>query len=101
MICVIASISLKPLCKDKWLEIFHSNRPAVLAENGCVEYAPMTDVETGLPRQSLDPDRIVIVEKWNSLEALRAHLAAPHMAAYREKVKDLVAGSSLMILKDA
>lgn len=101
MISVIASIQIKPLCKTRFLEIFKANVPAVKTEKGCLEYSPTVDVETELPRQNMDADRIVIVEKWSSLDALRAHLAAPHMAAYREKVKDLVAGSSLMILQDA
>jgi quinol monooxygenase YgiN len=101
MVSVIASIQIKPLCKARFLEIFKANVPAVKAENGCVEYSPTVDLETGLPRQAMDPDRVVIVEKWSTLDALKAHLAAPHMATYREKVKDLVAGASLMILQDA
>ncbi|MFO7536262.1 MAG: putative quinol monooxygenase [Kiritimatiellia bacterium] len=101
MIHVLASIQVKPGCKSKFLDIFKSNVPAVKAENGCVEYRPTVDVETGLPPQRLDPDEVVIIEKWESLEDLRTHLAAPHMAAYRGKVKDLVAGVSLKVLQDA
>jgi len=32
---------------------------------------------------------------------LKAHLAAPHMAAYREQVKDLVGGVALQVLEPA
>jgi quinol monooxygenase YgiN len=32
---------------------------------------------------------------------LKAHMTAPHMLSYREKVKDLVAGVSLKILTEA
>jgi quinol monooxygenase YgiN len=101
MIHVLASIQVKPGCKSKFLDIFKANIPAVKAEIGCIEYRPTVDVETGLPPQRLDPDQVVIIEKWASLEDLRAHLGAPHMAAYREKVKDLVAGVSLKVLQDA
>lgn len=102
MIHVLASIQTKPGCKAKFLEIFKANMPAVKAENGCIEYRPAVDVETGFPAQRLDPDMVVIIEKWQSLDALRTHLAAPHMATYREKVKDLVAGAaSLKVLQDA
>jgi quinol monooxygenase YgiN len=38
------------------------------------------------------------VEKWESLQALHAHLVAPHMAVYRERVKDVVVGVTLQIL---
>ena len=43
----------------------------------------------------------VILEKWESLDHLNAHLAADHMDEYREKVKDLVVGVSLQILEPA
>jgi len=35
------------------------------------------------------------------LDALKAHLAAPHMTTYRENVKDLVAGVTLQVLETA
>ena len=35
---------------------------------------------------------------WESPEALRAHVAAPHMKAYSEKTKDLVAKRTIHIL---
>lgn len=101
MVSVIASISVKPGCREAFLKIFKANVPAVLAENGCVEYRPTVDLPTGLPPQKLDADVVTIVEKWSSLDALRAHLAAPHMATYREKVKDLVGGVALKVLQDA
>lgn len=44
---------------------------------------------------------VVILEKWESLAALKAHLAAPHMAEYRQRVKDLVAGVTLQIVEPA
>jgi quinol monooxygenase YgiN len=101
MVHVLASIQIKPGNKAAFLAVFKANIPAVIAENGCIEYRPTVDVETGLPPQQLEPDTVVIIEKWSSVDALRKHLATPHMAAYREKVKDLVAGVSLKVLQDA
>ncbi|MBI3986595.1 MAG: antibiotic biosynthesis monooxygenase [Lentisphaerae bacterium] len=101
MIHVLASIRVKPGCRARFLEIFKSNVPAVRAEPGCGEYRPTVDIESGLKPQRLEPDTVVIIEKWESLDALRKHLAAPHMAAYREKSKDLVADVSLKVLQDA
>ena len=101
MVHVIASIHVKPDCKSKFLDIFKANVPAVKAETGCIEYRPTVDVETGFAAQRLEPDVVVIIEKWSSLDALKAHLATPHMAAYREKVKTLVSNVSLKVLQDA
>jgi quinol monooxygenase YgiN len=101
MIHVIASIRVQPGHRSRFLEIFKSNVLAVRAEKGCMEYRPTIDVDAGLPPQVLEPDTVVVIEKWDSLEALRAHLASPHMLAYREKVKDLVSGVSLKVLQEA
>jgi quinol monooxygenase YgiN len=49
----------------------------------------------------LDDNVVTIIERWESLEALRDHLEAPHMLAYREKVKNIVTGLSLKVLKEA
>jgi quinol monooxygenase YgiN len=55
-----------------------------------------------MPPQSLDPRMVTILEKWESMEALQAHLSTPHMATYFEKEKPLVeALVSMKILKEA
>jgi quinol monooxygenase YgiN len=46
-------------------------------------------------------DVVVVVEKWESIPALEAHLIAPHMMEYRPKVKDFVKRVSLQILSPA
>jgi quinol monooxygenase YgiN len=100
MIHVIASIQLKPGVKDQFLAIFKSNVPAVLAEKGCLAYGPTVDADSGLPPQGgVRPDTVIIVEQWESLDALRAHLATPHMASYREKVKNMTVGMGLQVLQ--
>ena len=77
MVHVIATIRVNPGCMSQFLEIFKSNIPAVLAETGAVEYRPTMDLDTGLPRQVIEENTIVLIEKWNSLEALRNHPATP------------------------
>lgn len=100
MIHVIASIQLKPGVKKQYLEIFRDNVPAVLAEKGCLAYGPTVDVDSGLsPQGGVRPDTVTIVEQWESLDALRAHLATAHMAAYGEKVKDMRLGMTLQVLQ--
>ena len=99
MIYVIASIKLKPGVREKFLEIFKANVPNVLAEEGCLSYDPCIDVTSDLIET--DPDMITMVEEWESLEHLKAHLAAPHMKKYAADVADLRLGTSLKIVENA
>ena len=101
MIHVIASIEIRKENLTDFIEIFEANVPNVLAEKGCIEYAPTVDIETGFPTQVIEANMVTIVEKWDSLEALKAHLATPHMKDYRRKVKDMVADLSLKVLQNA
>jgi quinol monooxygenase YgiN len=41
------------------------------------------------------------VENWASLEHLKAHGAAPHMAAYAARAKDLIASRVIHVLSPA
>jgi quinol monooxygenase YgiN len=86
---------------SEFLEIFKSNIPNVLAEKGCLEYVPTLDVPAGLPVQLLDNNVVTIIEKWGSIEDLKAHLSAPHMLVYKGKVADLVENVTLKILAEA
>ncbi len=101
MINVIASVHLKKGVFPQFIKIFKANIPAVLAEKGCVAYAPTVDVPTDLPPQVCDPDVVTIIEKWESLQDLKTHLTAPHMLKYREKVSDMVEKVVLKILTEA
>jgi quinol monooxygenase YgiN len=102
MIHVIAVITAKPGKREEVLNHFRANVPAVRAEKGCIEYGAAVDAEPALPVQTKwGPDTFLVIEKWESLEALKAHAAAPHMAAYAAKVKDLLAGRVIHILSPA
>jgi quinol monooxygenase YgiN len=100
MIYVIATVEVKPGKRDAFLAEFHKNIPNVRAEMGCFEYGPTVDVKTDIKAQiPLRENVVTIVEKWENLQALQAHLVAPHMTAYRERVKDIVAGVTLQVLE--
>ncbi len=101
MINVLASIHIKEGRLPEFIDIFKSNIPNVLKEKGCIEYVPAIDLPTGLPPQELNDNIVTIIEKWESIEDLQAHLSAPHMVAYQENVKDLVEKLSLKVLKGA
>ena len=101
MINVVASITVKEGKQEEFLEIFNGNVPKVRDEKGCVEYFPAVDADSGIGVQKLDPQVVTVMEKWQSMEALHRHLESAHMLEYREKVKDLVEGVSLKVLRQA
>ena len=102
MIHVIATVELAPGTRDKFLTEFRKLIPDVRAEAGCIEYGPAIDAETEIAIQfKLGADRIVVIEKWETVAALKAHGVAPHMQAYRARVKDYVRGMELRVLAPA
>jgi quinol monooxygenase YgiN len=102
MICVIATIELADGRRDEFLQEFRKIVPLVREETGCIEYAPMVDIPTEIDAQAQPVESVVfVVEKWESVDALEAHLMAPHMLDYRKRVKDLVTGTEIRILEPA
>ena len=99
MIHVVAVITAKPGMRDSILQEFRANVPAVKAEQGCIEYGAAVDLENGPGFQTkYGPDTFLVIEKWESPEALKAHAAAPHMAAYAAKSKEMIASRLIHIL---
>ena len=102
MIHVIAVVTAKPGQRDSILRAFRANVPAVRAEKGCIEYGAAVDADPALPVQTkYGPETFIVVEKWESMDALKAHAAAPHMAAYGAKTKELLASRVIHILSPA
>lgn len=100
MIQVLAIITAHPGQRENILAAYRDNRPAVLAEDGCIEYQAVVDADKLPPGwASFGPDTFVVVEKWASLDALKAHAKAPHMAAYGARVKDWTASRAIHVLQ--
>ena len=102
MICVIATIQVAAGRRDDLLALFRPLMPKVRAEQGCIEYAAMIDTRSGLAAQ--DPIRdntLVVIEKWESAAALKAHLKTLHMAEYFQKAEELRLSMSLQVLEPA
>ncbi|MCC6124728.1 MAG: antibiotic biosynthesis monooxygenase [Pirellulales bacterium] len=99
MIAVVATIETKPGRRAALLEVFEKLTPQVLAEQGCIEYAPMIDFAVSLPGQPPPRENAVtVLEKWESIEALEAHLMTPHMIAFRKATESLRAETKLQLL---
>jgi quinol monooxygenase YgiN len=102
MIYVIATVTLHPGARDRFLAEVAGVRPDVLREAGCLEYRPTVDVSSGSPRQiAMRPDAVTIVERWEDLAALTAHSSAPHMLAFRQRVANCVVATTLQVLAPA
>jgi len=100
MINVIASIFIKEGRISEFIEIFKSNIPNVLQERGCRQYIPTIDVPADLSSQEINNNLVTVIEKWDRLEDLQAHLTSPHMLVYKERVEDIVDKVSLKVLRE-
>ena len=93
-------------CGAEFWHFVETSRPLTAEEQvvlaKLLEYGPAVDSNTDLPLQAkVGPDKVVVVEKWEDIAALKAHSAAPHMQAYRVNVKDYVLGVHLLVLDPA
>ena len=100
MVHVVATITLAAGKHEAFLKEFKALVPSVLAEKGCIEYGPTVDLQTNVPVQPpVREDVVTVVEKWEDIPSLEAHLVAPHMLGYRAKVKDLVKSTQVLVLQ--
>ena len=93
MIRVVAVITANPGRREELLAAFRATSPMCGRKRGCIEYAGHIDAAEAGPFQTkFGPDALVVLESWESPEALRDHVVAPHMKSYAQRTKDLVAG---------
>ncbi|WP_428375378.1 putative quinol monooxygenase [Lichenicoccus sp.] len=102
MINVIAIVTTQPGKRAELLHAIHRNLLAIRAEDGCIEFGPTIDASGPRDLQvPLGDDVLVLVEKWASVEALEAHLQAPHMIEYFARTQALVAHAVVHVLSAA
>lgn len=99
MICVVATIALMDGKRENYLEEIRKILTIVRKEKGCIEYAPTVDADTGSNFQIKNrPDTVIILEKWDDLEALKNHGISSHMTDFRHAVKAYMQSVQLQIL---
>lgn len=96
MIHILAVVTAQPGRLGEVLTIVRANTVAVRGEPGCVEYTPLVDLDDSAAK--LGPDTFVVVEKWADGAALAQHRKAPHMMAYIERTKELIADRRIYLL---
>ena len=100
MIDVVATITAKPGQCSAVFALLKANRPAVLAEQGCVRYEAVIDVPDAGPIQTpLGDDTFMVIEQWETVDALRAHGASAHMAEYARNAGPLLVGRVINVLQ--
>ena len=100
MIHVVAIITAKPGQRATVLE--HVRRkPAEGARRGRLHRIRRRDRHRrhGPIQTPFGPDTFVVIEKWESVDHLKAHAVAPHMKEYGAKTKELLAGRVIHVLK--
>jgi quinol monooxygenase YgiN len=88
-VVVVATIQVKPGTEDEALAALTASIPPTHEEPGCLAYALHRDVD--------DPTRFIMVERWESADALDAHGRAPHLKELFGAVGGLVAAPPSII----
>ena len=100
MIHVLAQVELNPGTREDFLAEFAKVAILVRQEAGCIEYGAAVDTPTGIPVQNfIGETSVLIIEKWESVDHLKAHLVAPHMTDYRVRIKPFVQSVRLQVLE--
>lgn len=99
MLHVIARIDVLPGKMEEFTKLFKANVPNVLAEEGCYRYEPCVDLSCEL--YSGDENAFTVLETWESIEHLKAHLATAHMVKFAEDAASLRTGCNLTLVEQA
>jgi len=101
MVHVIVRFEIKDGRLDEFIGIFSRVLPTVRAEKGCVQYEPTVDLTgTDLPLPATThPHTVTLIEAWESLDVLKAHLVAEHMTEHRALVKDMIQTTTVQLLQ--
>ncbi len=93
MIIVFAKVAVKEGKKDDLLALAKPLMDATRQEEGCVSYTLFDD--------RYDPTCLMFVEEWESKEALKKHTTTPHIAEWRQKQKEFLAGPTQVKIYEA
>ena len=74
MILVLANITTTTEAIDATKAAIAEMEKASQAEGGCISYRFTQELSR--------PERMVVVEQWVSVDALKEHFGAPHMGAF-------------------
>jgi quinol monooxygenase YgiN len=88
MLHVVVTMTVKEGRMEEFLALCRQLRPKVLAEPGCQAYDYTREVP-GPFGGSPAPGRVILLERWESLEALKVHLTAKHLKETGARMAEL------------
>ena len=101
MIHVIAELQIAAGARRAFVDHFRWLEPLVRAEAGCIEYRGALETQTALAAQTpVRDDVLLVIEKWESEAALKAHLDAPHMHEFGKRTTGMMAGRVIRVAAD-
>lgn len=89
-IVVLAKIQPKEGCHDSILELSEELIYESLLEEGNIDYQ--------LLKSSKD-DSLTFIEKWESLEYLKKHMASPHFLNFNDECSEFIETNDIQILE--
>ncbi|HRW39743.1 MAG TPA: putative quinol monooxygenase [Aquihabitans sp.] len=92
MIVVTGYLTIAPEHRATAEEAIATLVPLTEAEDGCLTYRYSADL--------LLPDRINIVEQWESEEAMTAHMGAAHFAEFMTAIGPCIGGDVNVVRHD-
>jgi len=78
MIVVQVEVIVEPGSASKVVDAVKAMETATRKEAGCLKYAFAVDIT--------DPGMVRVIERWESMDAIKAHMASPHMAEFNKAV---------------
>jgi quinol monooxygenase YgiN len=81
MILITGHVTLTPEHRERMIALGAEHSVRSRSEPGCLAHHCHVDVE--------NPDRLVFVEEWESIDAVRAHFAVPASGAFVAEMRRL------------
>jgi quinol monooxygenase YgiN len=81
MILITGHVILTPEHRERMIALGAEHSARSRGEAGCLAHNCHIDVET--------PDRLMFVEEWESIDAVRAHFAVPESGAFVAEMRAL------------
>ncbi len=91
MIYSVVTMIIKDGKMEEFLNVCKKLRPLVLAEQGCMQYDYVKDIDipTQSHQEAVNENRITLYEKWESMDALHIHSQKDYMKEYGKNVSSL------------
>ena len=88
-IMVLAKIEPKSGCSDSVVELSKELIENTISESGNIDYQLL---------QSTNEDYLTFIEKWESLDALKEHMASTHFVNFSDESKEFIENMEIQVL---